>query len=174
MRQGLPALLALGALGLLGVFGLAACGKDDRATRLPPIGAPSLWIRWHMVPADKGLAAVYGPSESEGAYRAECRDGVFVIYHFLDPVPPSPKSANVTVVMRWPGVREIAFAPASLVADEDGQVTTAKLTPAFFQPADRQPDLEIGVRIRPSDAVDWLEVNDVLRDVIMACTQPGG
>ena len=126
-------------------------------------------VRWHSVPAPQGLAAVFGPSESDNSsYRMECRDHVLTVWAFHEDATPPGRAATELSLRRATG-EVLATGNADPEPDELGSRMVYNLSSAFFDPADLQPDLQLGVTL-PGETTGWTRLNDVARDILMACS----
>jgi hypothetical protein len=132
-----------------------------------PVAAP-LGERWRGVPTPSGLAAVFGPAKSDNsAYRMECRDSVLTIWVFHEEGTPPGRAAGELLLRKASG-EILVRSSADAEPDDLGTRLVFNLPQSYFDPADREPALDLGIAL-PGEAAGWTQLNDVARDILMAC-----
>jgi hypothetical protein len=136
-----------------------------------------LLTRWRMVLVPGRPAAEYSKSETDAVwYRMECRGDILVITELhasldYDGDAPWPKGGGFRdLILREKGGRHLAAATSSAEVVEGDLVMRFRLPGGTFDIVDSRPNLELGVKDNGSGRVGWTRMNDVARDVLMACS----
>lgn len=155
MKSGAASLFAIAAL-----LGLSSC---ERPAAIEP------HLRWRSTEADGGLAAYFGPSESDDiSYQIVCERYVLTATEFGDFLGTSAPRSTQMVVREADGeVLAIATGPAAL--SEDGRVSRIQPGTAIVRLMSERPGLELALRPVGADEALWTPVNDVIRDVLINC-----
>ena len=155
MKSGAASLFSIAAL-----LGLSSCEK-------PAAIEPHL--RWRSTEANGGLAAYFGPSESDDiSYQIVCERYVLTATEFGEFLGTSaPRSTQMVVRAAGGEVLAIATGPAAL--SEDGRVSRFQPGTAIVRLMGERPGLELALRPVGADEALWTPVNDVIRDVLINC-----
>lgn len=139
---------------------------------------PDLLLRWRGFVDEGRYMADYSKSETDAVwYRMDCQAPVLVLTEFhasLDydgEAPPVKGGGYFDLILREKGGRDLASATAQAAVVKGDLEMRFHLPPGTFDLADSRPNLELGVKETGSGKTGWTRLNDVARDVLMACAQ---
>ncbi|WGM38621.1 hypothetical protein AMEJIAPC_01525 [Caulobacter sp. NIBR1757] len=120
----------------------------------------------------RSLAAFYAPSESDNLfYRLECSKNRVTVLIYMEPVPLDTMPPFLELALKGPDGQIVAFARGRSRATNEGWAADVTLLDPFFALADEQPGLQVKVGVPADPNPHWTNANDVVRDVLMDCSQ---
>lgn len=159
----------------MAVLVVAGCEKPA-AKPSPTVPAEPVRLenpRWRMdYSQPRSLAAFYARSESDNLfYRLECSKNRLTVLIYMEPVPLDTMPPFLELALKGPDGRVAAFARGRSRATGEGWAADVTLLDPFFALADEQPGLQVKIGVPDDPNPHWTNANDVLRDVLMDCSQ---
>jgi len=171
-------------LPLFAALAIAGCEKSGPAPAAAALKITSsaggvetqenLLMRWHTALVPQRFAAEYGKSETDAIfYRLECRGDVVVLTQFIDQSLEPVAGGYYDLIIRDAAGETLSAATSQSAVVEENLEMPFHMPPGTFDAVDARPNLELGVRNVATKETYWTRMNDVARDVLMACSALG-